>query len=626
MLDFMSECPVDPSGGEASRPPGGSAGPSRLFAVPELSPEECRASLGRLRDRARADAKLAARFGLLGRYDVPDGEDRGVDLFEALVFQDTSELNDSGWLDRVEAIGRLESRLAAMKAETIVGYEAALHGVSADLGHRYPEPGDRAAEPGERRWVAGDLRSTADEIALALQLHKGAATARIHTSCELVHNFPATLRALEAGELTERAAFSIVRELSVLDEVDALRAAETAVLDWTKKHPLQKIKQQAQREAARRSPTARSKAHARAMDERSVRIFPTSDGTAELIHTQDAIDAGAVMDSLTRAATYLRRHGDTRSLDQLRADIALARLLPRTKAANHDRCGSPSVDASSAVDAGAADSAGAADGTAVSGGDAACDDGTSRSGLLGDRVGDDSVPDLLDDAVIGADTTVIIHATGAEIRALINGENSTGGEAEHYGPIPQDSLRKHLIRALSRTLLSRPPNDAAQDTSGGVAAGSTGPRAPGASSSRRRAAALSHARSRIDVRITDEPPAGTPDTYTPTAAVDRYVRLRDRTCQFPGCNRPAEFADLDHRTAFAEGGRTTTSNLHCLCRHHHRLKHQGGWAVTPNTDGTTTWTSPAGRRYRTPEPESEPDELSSSRPPESGGRFGSLSR
>jgi hypothetical protein len=85
--------------------------------------------------------------------------------------------------------------------------------------------------------------------------------------------------------------------------------------------------------------------------------------------------------------------------------------------------------------------------------------------------------------------------------------------------------------------------------------------------------------------------------------MERYVRWRDRTCQFPGCNRPAEYTDLDHRVAFAAGGRTVAANLWCLCRHHHRLKHEGGWVIQEHRDGTYTWISPTGRRYRTGRPD-----------------------
>jgi len=570
-----------------------------------MSEEESAANLRRPRDRVRRDARLAARHGLLARYDDPDDPDQGAALYEAVVSQDTSELTDSGWLDRLDAVGRLEARLAAVKAEAIAGHDASLHGVSADLGHRYPESGDRAAAPGERRWVAGDLRSVADEVALVLQLSKGAAVVRIHTSCELVHNFPATLQALSEGELTERAAFTIVRELSVLEDLDDIRAAESTLLEWARKHPLQRIKQQAQREAARRDPAARSRAHARAMEERSVRIFPTSDGTAELVHTQDAIDAAAVMTSLNRAAAYRRRHGDSRTLDQLRADIALARLLPRTKQTTVSNTDDP-TDATAAGNSPDDYTAG----MDIAGNQAA---GTGESdAAASDLIDSHPVPshpgdidahdaDAADDTDVGADTTVIIHATGAELRALINGEEGTGGEADHHGTIPQNSLRKHLIRALSRTLLPGPAATSRHRTNR-----PTAPHPSTTSTSRRTVAASDRIRGRIDVRITDEPPDGNPGTYTPTAAVDRYVRLRDRTCQFPGCNRPAEFADLDHRTAFAEGGRTTTHNLHCLCRHHHRLKHQGGWIITPNPDGTTTWKSPTGRCYRTPPPGPDP--------------------
>jgi hypothetical protein len=263
--------------------------------------------------RRRRLAASYGRHGMLNRFEPPEDHSRGAALYQALVTQDTSALEDTGWLDRVETITRLEARLAAMKAEAITGYDDTQHGISADLGHTRPEPGDRAATAGERRWHHGQLRSVSDEIGLVLGLHRAAATSRIHSSWELVHNYPATWAALIDGELTERAAFTIVSELSALDDVDDLRAAEAAVLDWARSHPLQRIKQAAQAEAARRDAAATDKSHKRARDDRSVRMLSTEFGTAELIHSQDAADAAAVMTSLSRAALRHRRLGDTRT-------------------------------------------------------------------------------------------------------------------------------------------------------------------------------------------------------------------------------------------------------------------------------------------------------------------------
>ncbi|HEY0470763.1 MAG TPA: DUF222 domain-containing protein, partial [Kribbella sp.] len=402
------------------------------------------AFVAKVRERALAYDK----HGMLGRFDEEDDHNNGSLLYDAVVFQDTAQLTDSGWLDRIEAISRLEARLAALKAESIAGFDDSVHGVSADLGHRHPEPGDRAATAGERRWHAGDLRSVSDEVGLALDLHRAAATHRIHTSCELTHNFPATLHALTEGALTERAAFTIVLELSVLDDVDELRAAEEAVLQWARKNPLQRIKQAARKEAARRNPAATDKAHKKARDERSVRMVPGDFGTADLIHNQDAADAAAVMTSLSRAAAHRRRQGDPRSWDQLRSDIALARLLPRTKTAADSVGGSGKASGETtrsdvAADAPAPDDAGAA-------ADAATSSVPADASALADD-GD------LDGAMVGADATVLIHATGAEVRALLDGEESTGGEVDGHGPIPQNSLRKHLIKALAQTLLPNLP-------------------------------------------------------------------------------------------------------------------------------------------------------------------------
>jgi len=85
-----------------------------------------------------------------------------------------------------------------------------------------------------------------------------------------------------------------------------------------------------------------------------------------------------------------------------------------------------------------------------------------------------------------------------------------------------------------------------------------------------------------------------PGTYTVPAALRTLLQARDVTCRFPGCTRRAERCDIDHVTAWAEGGRTTADNLAHVCRHHHVLKHQTRWAVEPRPDGTLTWTSPTG--------------------------------
>ncbi|HEX5494446.1 MAG TPA: DUF222 domain-containing protein, partial [Mycobacteriales bacterium] len=87
------------------------------------------------------------------------------------------------------------------------------------------------------------------------------------------------------------------------------------------------------------------------------------------------------------------------------------------------------------------------------------------------------------------------------------------------------------------------------------------------------------------------------NTYRPPAALDDFVRARDRTCRFPGCQHPAQHADLDHTIPWPKGP-TAAGNLGALCRHHHRLKHQTPWQLT-QTNGQFHWTSPTRRRYTT---------------------------
>jgi hypothetical protein len=50
-------------------------------------------------------------------------------------------------------------------------------------------------------------------------------------------------------------------------------------------------------------------------------------------------------------------------------------------------------------------------------------------------------------------------------------------------------------------------------------------------------------------------------------------------------------------TAWNDGGPTNPNNLQALCERHHHAKHDAGWHVTRDPDGTTRWRSPAGQSY-----------------------------
>ena len=68
----------------------------------------------------------------------------------------------------------------------------------------------------------------------------------------------------------------------------------------------------------------------------------------------------------------------------------------------------------------------------------------------------------------------------------------------------------------------------------------------------------------------------------------RALRARDKGCRFPGCTN-SRFVDGHHIQHWSDGGETSLDNLVLLCRHHHHLVHEGGFACGKDKNGTITF-------------------------------------
>jgi hypothetical protein len=113
------------------------------------------------------------------------------------------------------------------------------------------------------------------------------------------------------------------------------------------------------------------------------------------------------------------------------------------------------------------------------------------------------------------------------------------------------------------------------------------------------AAIVERATVREIVHPGDAPPEA---HYRPSRALADFVRCRDLTCRWPGCDKPAYDCDVDHTVPWPVGP-THASNIKCYCRFHHLLKTfycgVGGWRERQLPDGTVILTAPTGHTYPT---------------------------
>lgn len=325
-----------------------------------------------------------------------------------------------------------------------------------------------------------------DELAPVLRVSRGVAERRLRLAVALVRRLPATLLALEHGELDLAKAALVVELTEPLSDRQAAQV-EGDVLAGASTQTGPQLRQTLRRAVLRADPDGAQARHQHRLADRAVSIRPAEDGMANLVAYLAATDAEAIFHRISELARA-GASGDTRTMDQRRTDVFVDVMLGRTS-------GGP------------------------------------------------------------ARATADIQVTVAASTLL--GLDDQPAELAGYGPITAQMARDLAADGTWRRILTDPATGSVLEVG-------------------RR-------------------------TYRPPSAMVDQVRARDRTCRFPGCRQPARRCDIDHGLPYPHGP-TSPCNLSCLCRHHHRLKHEAGWQLLIQPDGVLTWVSPTGRRYDTAPP------------------------
>jgi uncharacterized protein DUF222/HNH endonuclease len=83
-------------------------------------------------------------------------------------------------------------------------------------------------------------------------------------------------------------------------------------------------------------------------------------------------------------------------------------------------------------------------------------------------------------------------------------------------------------------------------------------------------------------------------TRTVPTAIKRALVARDKSCTFPGCQH-TRFVDAHHIQHWSAGGETSLDNLMLLCSQHHKLVHEGGFALQRDYQHQWFFKRPDGR-------------------------------
>jgi hypothetical protein len=660
-MDEPADEPTPPAGprpGEPKPPcplPEGRAGesgpdegwpPGDDDRVPEEWELEGPAASISLGDAADLDPALLAAIcgpdGLGGQGLGPQfGQDHAADalrptpVLAALTEQavaDVGSLTDDQLMGVLHAARRLENRIAWQQTVAVAEFarrrDAQLEDAKA-----------RKAPVGQRR---GEF--PADELAAELLITRNQAAYLMDAGRELAGRLPAALAGMAAGTISAGHARTIAYYTGSLSDADAafadqiLSAAAPGLREDTLARRAATLEMRLDPEAARLR-----KEHARDTRQR-VEARRELSGNASLSGRElDTADVMASKAHISALAQQLRRAGLDGSLDALRARVMadltsgrnpLDRVTPPPAGPAPDTAAPPPVNAAPNSEDDEVEGTDRSDGEAGSDGEDGRDDGWSDDddGDDGDEPGGPGMPSA--PASCGTPTPA---GNPAPFPAVINlivpigtllGWSTTPSQAGTWGLLdPIDT--KSVVSAASLNPRTRWCMTVTGKDGTALAHGCSPGRHPWHPESPGTAPPDSRARMQPEpgtpdtgpgldaaqaaqlrdflrqLKITPEPIARgqcdhrhAEDRYTPSRKLSHLIRARTNTCDAPGCNAQAVYADLDHTIPYPDGP-SDECNLGPKCRRHHRAKQAPGWRLEQPEPGVMRWTLPSGRIHTT---------------------------
>lgn len=277
-------------------------------------------------------------FGMEWSFDHPPGEwlSRRVlaeglaDLEPGEELADRLEGVDRRLLNGHELITLLQARI-----RQISHLQAELY---ADMWELAFTPPGNEHSPADRLDDIDEFAS--DEIAAALRLTPRQADNQLSLAYSL-SELPRVWHALCSGRIDLDRARALCRETSHLDW-DEAREIIDELLDRAGEWTVRQLADRVRRRCLEKHPDKARKRYEEGIAERRVESHSNPDGTADLCARQlPPHRVAAITERIHTLANHLKRHGDARTIDQIRADILMDLLESK---GTHDATGRGGVE------------------------------------------------------------------------------------------------------------------------------------------------------------------------------------------------------------------------------------------------------------------------------------------